>query len=99
MHSNTHFCDGVTVTVPCLEFALAVYATVLNDSWALLILAGFFLSVCLVDGFLSGLVDFFFSALAIAMVVVVDKKEREERYDDVAIVAAIGRSRVRIEQL
>ena len=57
---------------PVLDGTLAVCAAVLNASWALVILAGFFLSVCLVAVFL-------FVCRDIVMVVVVDKKEREDR--------------------
>ena len=47
----------------------------LNACWELLILAGFFLSSWLVAVFLVGL------DIAMVVVVVVDKKEREERDD------------------
>ena len=72
VQSDTYFCDGVTVTVPFLACSLAVCAAILNTCWALVILAGFFLSVCLVAVFL-------FVCRDIVMVVVVDKKEREDR--------------------
>ena len=72
VQSDAQFWNGVTVTVLFLVCALAVCTAVLSACWALLILTGFFLSACLVAVFLS--------ALSIAMVVVVvDKKEREER--------------------
>ena len=71
MRSHTCFCNRVIVTFPFLCRALALCAAVLNACWALVFLAGFFLS--------SGLVYLF---LAIAMVViVVDVKEREKSDD------------------
>ena len=73
VQSDTYFCDGVTVTVPFLACSLAVCAAILNTCWALVILAGFFLSVCLFVIFLT--------ALDIVMVVVVVDKKREKRYD------------------
>ena len=55
-----------------LFFARAFYTALLSACWALMILAGFFLS--------SSVVAVFLVVLGIAMVViVVDKKEREER--------------------
>ena len=71
MRSHTCFFNGVMVNFPFLCHALALCAAVLNACWALVFLAGLFLS--------SGLVYLF---LAIAMVViVVDVKEREKSDD------------------
>ena len=66
MCSTTLFCNGVTVTVTFLNCALAVCATVVNASWAMLILADLFLP--------SYSVVVFLGVLAIVINVVVVEK-------------------------
>ena len=65
----------MTVTFPLLGFAFAICTSVLNSFWKLVISVDLFLSVCLVTVFLLVCRDI------LIVVVVGDKKEREERED------------------